>query len=125
MSTLALIALVLMAAWVAGGLLLRVGGPLTVLVGLAAGPASPTGLLAVITGGIAWLAGHWLYAVRHQRYRSPLAHRYFEVLPSRLNPTRDQAHCSTATPLASSDLRALGNDHHQPQPPITRKDPSR
>lgn len=124
MSTLALIALVLMAAWVAGSLVLRVGGLLTVVVGLVAGPASPTGLLAVIAGGIAWLAGHWLYALRHQRYRSLLARCYFEVLPQRLDPPRDQAACETATAPASSDPRALGNDHHG-QRPTTRKDRSR
>lgn len=45
-------------------------------------------LLAVI-GVLAWLAGQWLFAVRHHYFRSPLARRVFlETLLRRLDPTR-------------------------------------
>lgn len=134
MSTFALIALLLIAAWVAGSLVLRVGGLLTVLVSLAAGPASPTGLPVVIAGGIAWLTGHWLYALRHHYYRSPLARRlYLQALAPRLDPTRRWATPTTtaADPSRPSDDRdrrvhahVLDIDHPA-HPSTTRKDRSR
>jgi hypothetical protein len=94
----ALILLAVMVAWVAGSLLLRAGGLLTVLVGLTLTPAHPVALVAVLAGAIAWLAGHWLFALRHHHYRSPLARRiYLQALPARLDPTRGWAIPTTTT----------------------------
>lgn len=84
-----LVLLAALVAWVAGSLLLRAGGLLTVLVGLALMPVHPVALVAVVAGAIAWLCGHWLFALRHHHYRSPLARRiYLQALPARLDPTR-------------------------------------
>lgn len=95
---LVLVLLAVMVAWVAGSLLLRAGGLLTVLVGLALTPADPVALVAVLAGAIAWLAGHWLFALRHHHYRSPLARRiYLQTLPARLDPTRNWAIPTTTT----------------------------
>jgi hypothetical protein len=45
--------------------------------------------VATLLGTAAWLAGHWLYALRHHYFRTPLARRVFmDALPSRLDPTR-------------------------------------
>jgi hypothetical protein len=47
----------------------------------------PAALLTAV-GGVAWLAGHWVYAVRHHYFFSPLARRIFvQVLPRQLDPT--------------------------------------
>jgi hypothetical protein len=107
-----IVVLVLLGAlvvWVAGSLLLRAGGLLTILVGLALMPAHPVALVAVLAGAIAWLAGHWLYALRHHHYRSPLARRiYLQALPVRLDPTRDWAIPATTTttnPYINGDER--------------------
>jgi len=44
--------------------------------------------LATLIGGLAWLAGHWLFAARHHYFGSPLARRIFlEALPRPLDPT--------------------------------------
>jgi len=40
-------------------------------------------------GVLLWLAGHWLFAVKHHVFASSIARRLFEtVLPRPLNPTR-------------------------------------
>lgn len=83
--------LIALGVWTLGGPLLRIGGVLLIAVGLlsTAGTGSPTAALLTVAGALAWLAGHWLFAVRHHYYRSPLARRVFlEVLPARLDPTR-------------------------------------
>ncbi len=37
---------------------------------------------AALVGAVAWLAGHWLYAVRHHYFRTSLARRIFlKALP--------------------------------------------
>jgi hypothetical protein len=91
-SLLAVVLIGLVAAWLFGSFILRVGGVLLLLAGLA-GLATGTGPLvalgAALLGALAWLAGHWIYAYRHHEYRGPLARRVFlQVLPARADPTR-------------------------------------
>jgi hypothetical protein len=88
---LAIAVFVALAAWCFGGLALRVGGVMlfagTLLT--TAETASLAGVAFASLGGLAWLGGHWLYAVRHHYFTSPLArHIFFQVLPRRLDPTR-------------------------------------
>lgn len=86
----ALFALGALAVWVVGSVVLRWGGLFLVVASLAttSGDWRTTGL-GVALGSLAWLAGHWLFAVRHHVYRSPLARRIFlQLLPRRLDPTR-------------------------------------
>jgi hypothetical protein len=76
--------------WLFGGLLLRAGGALSLAARLLI--AASTGLLAAAViaalGGIAWLCGHWLFAVRNHYYRSPLARRVFlTAMPRGFDPT--------------------------------------
>lgn len=81
-------------AWMIGSIALRLLGVLLVLIGLAnlamstdVGVASIIGVMAL--GVLLWLAGHWLYAVKHHVFASSIARRLFErVLPRQLNPTR-------------------------------------
>jgi hypothetical protein len=88
----------LLIVWVAAGLLLRVGGLLTALVSLMLVPAHPIALLGCTLGSAVWLVGHGAYAIRHHRYRSPLARRiYLQALPARLDPTRGWAIPTTTT----------------------------
>jgi hypothetical protein len=95
---LVLVLLAALVAWVAGSLLLRAGGLLTFLVGLALMPAHLVAFVVALAGAIAWLAGHWLFALRHHHYRSPLARRiYLQALPARLDPTRGWAIPTTTT----------------------------
>lgn len=90
MTLLVLAISILIAGWVAGSLLLRTGGLLAIAAGLAIAPSHPAGLALAIAGALTWLTGHWLYAVRHHRYRSPLARRlYLQALPPRLDATRN------------------------------------
>jgi hypothetical protein len=84
--------------WIAGSLVLRIGGLLTTLTGLLACPTNPGGIALVPLGALAWLAGHWLFALRHHAYKSPLARRiYLQLLPARLDPTRRWAIPTTTT----------------------------
>jgi Flp pilus assembly protein protease CpaA len=83
--------LVALALWLFGGPLLRVGGVLLAVCGLwlTATTGSPTMATVSVLGAVAWLAGHWLFAVRHHYFRSPLARRVFQgALPRQLDPTR-------------------------------------
>jgi hypothetical protein len=77
--------------WIFGGFALRVGGALSLAVGLLVAASSGSfaaGIFSVL-GGVAWLAGHWVFAARNHYYRSPLARRVFlTALPPRLDPTR-------------------------------------
>jgi hypothetical protein len=87
--TIAVAILVLVVGWMAGGLVLRAGGLLAVTAGLLAATGDPAGLLLAVLGILGWLAGHWLYALRHHAFKSPLARRiYLQLLPRRLDPTR-------------------------------------
>lgn len=77
--------------WFFGGFLLRAGGLLLVLAGafgLAIGSGGG-GIPVIGLGSLAWLAGHWFFALRHQEYKSPLARRLFSRRPlAWLDPTR-------------------------------------
>src|SRR3954454_11674968 len=68
--------------WLFSGVVLRVSGAgfaVLALLGLALSPGSSAGgaviLLALATA--MWLAGHWLFALRHHAYKSPLVQRVF------------------------------------------------
>jgi hypothetical protein len=63
--TIAVAVLVLVFGWMAGGVVLRVGGLLAVAAGPPIGTGRPAGLLLAVLGMLGWLAGHWLYALRH------------------------------------------------------------
>ncbi|HEX3391581.1 MAG TPA: hypothetical protein VHS55_03370 [Solirubrobacteraceae bacterium] len=83
--------LIALGFWLLGGVVLRVGGALLAFGGLlcTAMTGSPSAALLTVLGALAWLAGHWLYAVRHHEYASPLARRIFnQALPRTLNATR-------------------------------------
>jgi hypothetical protein len=91
LSLLATSVLVTLGAWLLGGVVLRVGGILLVAVGLLSTTAtgSLSAALATVLGGLAWLAGQWLFGLRHHYFSSSLARRVFqEVLPRQLDPTR-------------------------------------
>jgi len=80
---------VALGAWLLGGIVLRVGGALLAVGGLldTAATGSPVMAIATVVGTLAWLAGHWLFALRRHYFRSPLAQRIFlEAVPA-LNPT--------------------------------------
>lgn len=83
--------LVVVGVWLLGGVLLRTGGALLAVGGLfgtAATGSMPMVAIGIL-GMLAWLAGHWLFALRHHYYRSPFARRVFnDTLPVALNPTR-------------------------------------
>jgi hypothetical protein len=90
LSLLATGVLVALGFWMLGGIVLRVGGALVVAGGLlsTAATGSPAAALLTVLGGLAWLAGQWLFAVRHKYFKSPLAHRVFhDILPPQLDPT--------------------------------------
>jgi len=91
LSWLATGALVALGFWLLGGLVLRVGGVILVVGGLlsTAATGSLAAALLSLLGGLAWLGGHWLFAVRHHHFSSPLARRvFYEALPRSLDPTR-------------------------------------
>ena len=83
--------IVAVGVWLFGGFVLRACGALLAVGGLGARPSpahrewrSPRS-----SGGVAWLAGQWLFGLRHHYYRSPLARRVFlHWLPARFDPTR-------------------------------------
>jgi hypothetical protein len=84
LSLLAAAALIALAAWTLAGLVLRIGGAVLAVGGLlvTALTGSPWALLTATIGSLAWFAGHWLFAVRHHFFASPLAHRIVvQVLP--------------------------------------------
>jgi len=84
-------AIIAIGLWLFGGVVLRVGGAASLTVGLllAADTGSASAAIIAVLGALAWLAGHWLFAVRNHSYRSPLARRVFLVaMPRRLDPTR-------------------------------------
>lgn len=89
---LAIVALGLLFVWVLGGLLLRLGGLILALggAGLVALSGNANGILVFAIGAALWLAGHWLYALRHGQYKSPLADfLFYRCAPAWLDPTRD------------------------------------
>lgn len=84
LSTLGTLAIVLVLAWIFGGLALRLGGAFTLWVGLAglATTANPNALWLVAVGALAWLGGQGHYALRHGAAKSPLAQLLFEAVAS-------------------------------------------
>ena len=91
LSTLTSGVLAALVVWRLGGFALRVAGVTLATCGLVltAATGSPGMATASVLGGTAWLAGHWLYALRHHYFRSPLARRIFvDVLPPAFDPTR-------------------------------------
>lgn len=92
LADLAFVALGLLAVWVFGGVLLRLSGIVLTLsgIGLVAFSGNANGLLVFAIGGALWLAGHWLYALRHGEYKSPLADfLFYRCVPAWLDPIRD------------------------------------
>ena len=93
LADLAIVALVFLGAWVFGGLLLRLSGLALALAGavVLATSGEANGILAFAIGALLWLAGHWLYAIRHLEYKSPLADFLFcRCVPDWLDPARDR-----------------------------------
>lgn len=93
-TTIAVLVLASVGLWVFGGVVLRLGGLLLFLsaaVGLALGADAGGALLVGALGALLWAAGHWLFAFRHQEFKSPLARRLFARLPAPLDPTRSWA----------------------------------
>jgi hypothetical protein len=90
-SSVATVAIIALGVWLLGGVVLRIGGVLLVAVGLlsTAMTGSLSAVLVTVLGCLAWLAGHWLFGLRHHYFCSPLARSVFhEVLPRQLDPTR-------------------------------------
>lgn len=93
LADLAIVALGLLAVWVFGGVLLRLSGIVLALggIGLLALSGNANGLFVFGIGGALWLAGHWLYVLRHGEYKSPLADfLFYRCAPAWLDPIRDR-----------------------------------
>jgi hypothetical protein len=82
--------LIALGLWQFGSIVLRAGGVVLAVGGLmsTAMTGSPAMAAASIVGALAWLAGHWLFALRHHYFSSPLARRVFNDALTPLNPTR-------------------------------------
>jgi len=64
--------------WLLGGLVLRVGGLALLAVGMfGLVQGQLAGLMVAGLGVLMWLAGHWVFSLRHQRYKGPLARVVF------------------------------------------------
>lgn len=115
-AALAVSALVALDAWLLGSPLLRFAGVLLVLAGLVATVlGNLAGLGAVAIGAVLWLAGQWLYGLRHHACASPLARRLFQHTPLRhLDPTRPGAGASRSRTSANAS-RDTASDS---QPPV-------
>lgn len=94
-SLLAVVVLGGLVVWKIGSVALRVLGVILFGLGMFS-LAVPGGvpvfgaLVIALIGAVMWLAGHWLFALRHHAYRSPLAQRIFlTMLPSWCDPTRN------------------------------------
>jgi hypothetical protein len=89
-SLLATGALAALALWLFGSTALRIGGAALSVSGLVSTvvTGSPAMAVASLLGVLAWLAGHWLFALRHHYFCSPLARRIFTDALTLLNPTR-------------------------------------
>lgn len=77
--------------WIAGGVLLRVGGVGVAVFGVLvlAVDHNLAGIVLLVVGVLLWFVGQWHYAVRRHEYKSPLAQRVFQqLLTHRLDPTR-------------------------------------
>ncbi|HXV05724.1 MAG TPA: hypothetical protein VFP23_07490 [Solirubrobacterales bacterium] len=83
-----------LAFWLLGGVLCRLGGLLCVAAGALGMAFSPgaEALLFLALGTAIWLAGHWHYALRRQRFKNPLTRYVFcRWAPAWLDPTRSWA----------------------------------
>jgi hypothetical protein len=82
--------LIALGLWLFGSAVLRLGGAVLAVGGLfsTAVTGSLAMALAAVFGVLAWLAGHWLFALRYHYFRSPLARRVFNDVLVPLNPTR-------------------------------------
>lgn len=84
----------LLAFWLLGGIVARLGGLLFVLAGTAGLALNPNAgaVLLIGMGALMWLLGHWHFAMRHHEYKSPLARYVFcRWGPAWLDPTRNWA----------------------------------
>ena len=91
MSLAACVLLGALIVWRLGGAMLRLIGGFFGLGGLVATASSGSVSMAVaaLIGGLFWLAGHWIWALRPHHYRSPLARRIFlTTLPEQLDSAR-------------------------------------
>jgi hypothetical protein len=90
LSVLATGILIALGLWLFGSIVLRAGGVVLAVGGLmsTAMTGSPAMAAASLLGALAWLAGHWLFALRHHYFSSPLARRVFNDVLVPLNPTR-------------------------------------
>lgn len=90
LSTAALIALIGLGVWIFGSFALRLGGLLLFLLGLVGLlQGTPVALIVVAIGGVAWLAGHWLFAYKYHAFKSMIAQRLFaQTFLARVDPTR-------------------------------------
>jgi hypothetical protein len=82
--------LIALGLWLFGSIVLRAGGVVLAVGGLVstATTGAPAMAAASVLGALAWLAGHWLFALRHHYFCSPLARRVFNDTLVPLNPTR-------------------------------------
>ncbi|MGE0066628.1 MAG: hypothetical protein AB7T48_04665 [Solirubrobacterales bacterium] len=106
-TTIAALAVALPLLWLLGGMILRLAGLLLFLAAaatLALGSNAGGACLAGAFGALLWLAGHWLFALRHQQFKSPLARHLFARLPGPFDPTRSWA-VGVADPRRERDRR--------------------
>ena len=86
LSTLAVVALIVGAAWMFGSFVLRWGGALLALGSLAtlASTGNAIQFWLLIPAAAMWLVGHWLYSKRHGYYKS----RTVEAIADRVPGSR-------------------------------------
>ncbi len=106
--------------WQFGGLLLRAGGALLLAAGLfiAASTISLAAAVIAALGGIAWLSGHWLFALRNHYYRSPLARRMFLAACRGALTQPDARACPTFHPSTADEPHRF--DREQGEVPFRR-----
>jgi hypothetical protein len=119
LGTVALLVLIGLGVWLFGSFALRIGGLLLFLLGLfGLTQGTPEALIIVVLGGIAWLAGHWLFAYKHHFFKSGIARRIFQQTPlSRIDPTR-----GWGVPMVSHEAGVQTVPQAPPQPPAQRSD---
>lgn len=106
-TTIAVLAVALPALWIFGGIVLRLAGLLLFFsgcAGMALGSDPGGSFLVGAIGVLLWLGGHWLFALRHQQFKSPLARHLFARLPGPFDPTRSWA-VGVADPRRERDRR--------------------
>jgi hypothetical protein len=90
LAALAIVALAALGTWLLGSVVLRLAGVVLIVAGLIGTATGRTfGLVVAAVGALAWVAGQYLYGLRHHAFASPLAHRLFTHRPlRRIDPTR-------------------------------------